>query len=118
MPPPPGEFEQADQYSRKRWMKVQSIASEFWSRWKPQYLASLQSRQCWTKEKKYHVGDLVLLKDESVCRGQWPLGRIEELITSGDGLVRRVKVKAGHSVFERPVHKLVLLESAPQIDSP
>lgn len=116
--PPPGEFDDADQYSRKRWRKVQSVANDFWSRWKPQYLMSLQTRQCWTASKTYHVGDVVLLKDENVCRGQWKLARIEELIKSQDNLVRRVKVRVGQSLLERPVHKLVLLESAQQNLSP
>ena len=76
------------------------------------------------------VGDLVLLADESIPRGKWPLGRIVEVIPSRDGLVRTVRVKtsctvatrakrqrkgehvnrASTTVLTRPLTKLCLLE--------
>lgn len=31
--PPPGKFESADLYSRKRWRRVQYLANQFWLRW-------------------------------------------------------------------------------------
>ena len=46
--PPPGVFQWADLYSRKRWRRVQHLADEFWQRWPKSYLQSLQSRQKWT----------------------------------------------------------------------
>ncbi len=55
-------------------------------------------------------------------RNEWKLGRIQETISSGDGLVRKAKVLLGDSklnakgkrvnkpsTIERPVQKLVLL---------
>ena len=118
LPPPPGSFDD-EQYSRKRWRRVQATVDLFWSRWRSQYLAGLQGRQCWTKTRSFSVGDVVLLKDDNVCRGQWKLCRISDLIISHDGLVRRVELRVGDysagadsvqvSYLERPVHKLVLL---------
>ena len=118
LPPPPGSFDD-EHYSRKRWRRVQATVDLFWSRWRSQYLAGLQGRQCWTKTRSFSVGDVVLLKDDNVCRGQWKLCRISDLIISHDGLVRRVKLRVGDysagadsvqvSYLERPVHKLVLL---------
>ena len=32
--PPPGEFQRADLYSRKRWRRVQFLVNEFWVRWR------------------------------------------------------------------------------------
>ena len=32
--PPPGVFPREDQYSRKRWRRVQHLACQFWDRWK------------------------------------------------------------------------------------
>ena len=32
--PPPGIFQKADMYCRKRWRSVQYLANEFWRRWK------------------------------------------------------------------------------------
>ena len=42
---PPGNFQRADVYSRKRWRRVQQLTDEFWQRWKKGYLQSLQVRQ-------------------------------------------------------------------------
>ncbi|XP_066910989.1 uncharacterized protein [Clytia hemisphaerica] len=36
--PPPGLFEKADLYSRRRWRRVQDICNEFWSRWRKEYV--------------------------------------------------------------------------------
>ena len=39
--PPPGEFQRADLYLRKRWRRVQHLANEFWARWKGEFLHTL-----------------------------------------------------------------------------
>ena len=39
--PPPGEFQRADLYSRKRWRRVQYLVNQFWLRWRKEYLQSL-----------------------------------------------------------------------------
>ncbi|KAG1699353.1 hypothetical protein GQR58_005502 [Nymphon striatum] len=46
--PPPGNFQRADIYLRKRWRKVQHITTEFWNIWRKDYLQSLQNRAKWT----------------------------------------------------------------------
>ena len=47
--PPPGNFQNADMYSRRRWRCVQHLANELWCRWKKEYLHSLQLHQKWLK---------------------------------------------------------------------
>ena len=39
----PGEFSEADSLSRRRWRQVQYLAQQFWTRWRREYLRSLQS---------------------------------------------------------------------------
>ena len=46
--PPPGEFSKPDASLKRRWRRVQHIA-EFWSRWRKEFLQSLQVRQIWKK---------------------------------------------------------------------
>ena len=46
---PPVGFSQPDLYSKKRWQRVQHIAKEFSSRWRKEFLQSLQPRQKWQK---------------------------------------------------------------------
>ena len=45
--PPPGEFQRADVYCRRRWRRVQYCANQFWMRWRDEYLQMFQVRQKW-----------------------------------------------------------------------
>ena len=63
--------------------------------------------------RNFSVGDIVLVVDEKSPRGSWPLGRFQDVYSyKSDGHVRRVKVKTMKSILERPMDKIVLLESA------
>ena len=113
---PPGVFQKADLYCRKRWRRVQHISNEFWLRWRREFLLSLQNREKWTDEKRnFAKGDIVLVKDEDVRRNQWPMARVVDAHPADDGMVRSVKVQLSSkdggkgSVLERPIAKLVLL---------
>ena len=115
--PPPGEFQEADWYCRKRWRIAQHLANNFWTRWRKEYLQLMQNRQKWAESKRnFRVGDVVLLKEEGVVRGQWPMGRVVEVYPSEDGLVRSISVKTGKSTYKRPIHKVVLLMATEQED--
>lgn len=123
--PPPGKFTSADLYSRKWWRRVQHLTNEFWSRWKKEFLLSLQTRQKWTRPRKnLQVNDVVIVKDNDTPRNQWKLCRVIEAQADQDGLVRKVMLDVGSpnltsdgkrnqplSTLERPIHKLVLLMS-------
>ena len=61
--PPPGHFMKADEYSRKRWRRIQHIANEFWVRWQKEFLWSLQPCHKWNeKHRNFQNGDIALLK--------------------------------------------------------
>ena len=109
--PPPGQFQREDIYLRKRWRKVQHLANLFWSRWKREYLLTLQQRTKWTKaQRNFQIGDTVLMKDDSTIRSCWPMGRIISTRPDSRGTVRSVTLKTAHSSeLTRPIHKLVLL---------
>ena len=51
---PPGLFDHKDLYSRRRWRQVQYLADLFWSRWRKEYLPSLQQRQIWFSSNRTH----------------------------------------------------------------
>ena len=124
--PPPGVFQSADMYCRKRWRRVQHLANEFWVRWKKEYLQSLQQRQRWTEPRRETcIGDVVIVKDDDQPRNNWKLARVVDTFTSADGHVHKVKIAvADHELdrsskqvrpkkfLERPVQKLVLLQEA------
>ena len=100
--PPPGRFENSDLYSRKRWRRVHHILNEFWSRWKKEYLNTLQTRKKWVHARhNLEVGDVVIVRDEGLPRSQWQLGRIDETYPSRDGYVLKVKVAIANANLDK-----------------
>ena len=127
---PPGNFQSADKYCRKRWRRVQHLANEFWARWRKEFLLSLQQRQKWTRPRRdLCVDDVVLIKDENLPRNRWQLARVATTNQSADGRVRTVKVALASQIdnrgrrlgdvkyLERPVQRLVLLMSRSEPES-
>ncbi|XP_032446364.1 uncharacterized protein LOC116737375 [Xiphophorus hellerii] len=124
--PPPGEFVSQDLYLRKRWRQVQFLANEFWTRWKKEYLLTLQQRQIWQRNKRNaKLNDIVILQEDSSPRNKWKLARVTEVYPSTDGRIRKVKLLLSDSTLDkdgkrtvkpvyldRPVHKTVLLLEA------
>ncbi|XP_043240715.1 uncharacterized protein LOC122391117 [Amphibalanus amphitrite] len=107
-----GDYSDADSFSRRRWRQVQYLAGQFWIRFRDEFLPTLQKRQKWTSASRNVTdGDVVLLVDPDVPRGQWKMGRVVRTIPGKDGLVRKAVVKTGTSSYLRPVHKLVLIQS-------
>ena len=50
--PPPGIFQKADLYCRRRWRTVQHLANEFWVMWRKEYLSELQTKKKWPDKEK------------------------------------------------------------------
>ena len=108
--PPPGVFGDADLYVRRRWRRVQYLANLFWSRWHNEYLLLQQRRQKWTQPRRnLGIDDIVLIKDDTLPRCSWLLGRVLATEDDGIGHVRIVTVKTQNSELRRPINKLVLL---------
>ena len=112
--PPPGNFEKADIYSKKRWRRVQHITNEFWSRWRKEFLNNLQPRTKWNMNvRSFKVGDIVLIREENLSRNHWPMAKIIKTEPDKHGIVRSVEIKVGLSksgeTLRRPISKLVLL---------
>jgi len=110
---PPGVFVKEDSLLRREWKKVQYLTNIFWDRWIKEYLPTLQQRRKWFKEQRnVRVGDLVLLAEDNVKRGQWPMGRVTRVIHGSDDLVRSAVVKTATGELHRPIVKMCLLEAA------
>ena len=80
------------------WKKGHKLLDRFWQIWRNDYLLSLRERtQTKLKEARVRfpllakVGDVVLIKDE-LPRGSWRMGKIQELVQSGDLQIRSAKV--------------------------
>ena len=120
--PPPGEFERADLYLTKRWRCVQYLVNQFWSRWRKEFLGTLQERKKWNNPRRnMRKGDVVLVREDT-SRNCWRKARVEEAYVDDDGLVRKVRLTVADpflnergeriratTILERPIQKLVLL---------
>ena len=111
--PPPGTFSKKDMYGRQ-WRRVQYLANIFWTRWRNEYLPTLQVRSKWHEQKdNVREGDLVLVKDKDLSRNEWPVGRVAKVFPSEDDKVRKVDVNIVRNkivkTFRRPVSELILL---------
>ena len=101
-------------YYKDQWKQVQSLANQFWEKWRSEYLQTLQSRRKWTSDQSsLKVGNVVLLKEKEVPRNCWPIGLVAKIFPSQDGCVRKVEVIVSRdgkrTSYIRPVVNLVLL---------
>jgi len=70
----------------------------------------LNTRPKWTDVfKDLKKGDIVLVLEQNLPRGKWPLGRIVDKYSGKDGHSRVVKVQCGEKTVVRPIQKLVPL---------
>ena len=114
----PGIFVKEDCYLRRRWRQVQYLADQFWTRWVKEYLPLLQQRQKWTRpNRNFAVNDIVLVVNEGIPRGQWPIGRVVTTYPDKHGLVRQVEVRVRPRYYKRPISKLCLLEANENLSS-
>lgn len=99
---------------KSHWKRVQFLADHFWSRWRKEYLCTLQSRQKWHHKKtNIKEGDVVLLKDKRTRRNEWPIGIIVKTVPSEDGLARKAEVRVANEgtvkTYYRPISEMIFL---------
>ncbi|KAG7295038.1 hypothetical protein JYU34_022507 [Plutella xylostella] len=93
-----------------RFQHVQKMSQHFWSRWKTEYLHTLQQRYKWTSvTEPPKLDDLVLIKEDNLAPLHWKRGRIVKLLPGKDGIVRVAEVKTQNGVLLRPISKLCRL---------
>ncbi|KAK6729049.1 hypothetical protein RB195_006229 [Necator americanus] len=78
----------------------ETIAEKFWESWKSQYLISLRENEKMNYKQPRHLkrtdpglGEIVLIEQDLVPRGNWPYGKVVEVMTSADGLIRITKFR-------------------------
>ena len=104
-------YDPKEAYSQRWWRHVQHLASVFWRRFVAEYVPTLQNRQKWRRSQPLiKLGDIVLVSDINLPRGEWPLGRITELQHGTDGHVRILKVLVAGKERLRQIKRLCLLE--------
>lgn len=92
------------------WGQRQKLQQQIWLRWHNEYLCDKQTRTKWYKiEKNLKVGDMVVVKNENAPPAMWIIGRVIQVFSDRDGLVRSAVVKTPTGELERPINKLVFL---------
>ena len=110
---------------RNRFEFIQQLTNYFWKKWTRDFFPSLIIRQKWhTAHRNVTKGDIVLLQDSNLVRGQWRLGKVSQVYPDSDGKVRRVEVQyknpkpgeritkyegRGYVTVTRPIQRLVVL---------
>ncbi len=94
----------------RRWNLVQRLNQDLWTAWRTIYLQSLEVRQKWHRPAKdVKVGEVVLIKDETLRVRNWPLARVIKIFPGTDGIIRAVDVRCSNHTYRRPVYMLVRL---------
>jgi len=80
----------------RRWRLVNQLTEELWIRWQHSYLQTLQACRKWfTPSNNLRVGDIVLLKDQSLGTIYWLMGLVERVFRGDDDTVSVVDFRYG-----------------------
>ena len=110
---PPGLFNAADPPCKRSWRRAQCVSDQFWRRWRKEYVPCLTQRREWQQERRsLEIGDLVLLIEDNVPRGLWPLARVTRVFPGADGRVRSLELRCRQRLLQRPASRVCLLEGA------
>ena len=109
---PSGSIKKEDRgHIIQRFLYHQRLLNHFWKRWRQEYLQKLSIRNKWKVEQpSIEIGDVVLISDDNVQRGKWPMGRIIKVHPGSDGLIRTATLQTQRGELRHPVQRLRRLE--------
>ena len=93
---------------------IQTVMKNYWKRWMREVFPRLVIQPKWhTDHRNVCIGDVVLIQDSNVVRGEWKMGIVVEVTPSKDGRVRRVEVTYNRGptsiTVSRAVQRLIVL---------
>ena len=97
------------------WIQRKRILAQFWAKWQADYLSTLSIDKKWLDGDQTVIlpGDVVILKPETLEKGQWRLARITDVHKNLDGVVTTASVRLpSGTVFTRTLRQIALLESS------
>ena len=109
---PSGSIKKEDRgHVIQRFFYQQRLLNHFWKRWRQEYLQKLSIRNKWKVEQpSLEIGDVVLISDDNVQRGKWPMGRIIKVHRGKDGLICTATLQIQKGELRNPVQRLHRLE--------
>ena len=75
-------------------------------RWEHEYLVALRERHNLShsgRTRKVKIGDIVMIKGESKSRIHQKIGKVSQLYTGKDEIVRAVQIQVGTKFLVRPI---------------
>ena len=112
---PQGPFD-TNPSKTKRFRFIQSIVDDWWSKWSNLVLPSLVPSYKWQqKHRNVKLGDICLIRYKNTLRSTYRLGRVSEVKTSEDGLVRSVRLQyklpteKAYRYVDRPIHGICVI---------
>ena len=95
-----GPFQSKDLFDERpkamttRFLLVQRIVDQFWKNWTNLYFPTLLFQNKWHHQKRnLAVGDICMLQDSNLFRGEWRICTVTEVYPDTAGVVRNVKVR-------------------------
>ena len=111
------EFGEGREAYARRYKYLGKKLHHFWRRWQREYLLALRERhegRTASKGRSAKEGDVVIVHEDGVKRGDWKMGVVDGLIRGRDNEVRgahvRVTTKGRVVNLTRPVQKLYPIE--------
>ncbi|CAK1596633.1 unnamed protein product [Parnassius mnemosyne] len=97
----------AKENALQRHARLEQIRQHFWQKWQNEYISELQLRTKWkTTKDKLKVGDLVIIKEDSLPPLCWRLGRVARLFPGSDGISRVADISTTRGCIRRPFVRL------------
>ena len=94
----------------RRWYLCQGLVRHFWERWRNEYIIALRSISKWKHpSNNFKIGDIVVVKEESLVSSHWSVARVIKTHTGVDGLIRVVTLKTKDGIYKRLITKIALL---------
>ena len=111
--PTPTDIPDDDAGLLKRYLYRQRLVSHFWRRWQNEYLQTVvYSSKVESRAITGKGGDIVLILEDKMPRGKWPLARIIETYPGKDKLIRTILLKTAKGQLKRPIQQCCKLELA------
>ena len=94
----------------KRYSNSQEFLDHYWKNWSQDYIRHLPQVRSGPKSLGLKEGTFVLIREDNTPRLCWPVGVVNKMIISRDGLARTYEVRTNKGVVIRPVQRLHSLE--------
>ena len=109
----PSTTKQSNMPCSEMWLKRKRVLAHFWSKWQADYLSTLSVDKKWLHGDQTVIkpGDVVILRPETLEKGQWRLARIMDILKNLDGVVATASVRLpSGTVYSRALRQIALLE--------